>query len=202
MTQLEELRLIHCEGDLCPLALPSLRILNLIWCEHILEFLAGSPETHDLRTSSLVELSLAESCGIDAQALFRLLGSKTEDLRKLDINSCWEVDESDLKSLVDKGILDQVVDLDLSGTHVTDEVIELLALRSHQLRRINFAMTKITGVSIKALITKTDSKLEYLNIRDCSKVSADAVAFARNQPGLTVQCSFSDVRGGKKIRYG
>ncbi|KAL8725163.1 MAG: hypothetical protein Q9181_006523 [Wetmoreana brouardii] len=200
MNQLRRLRLNNCQGLFFPEGLPSLRTLELVQCGEMLRFLHD--QEPEIRTVGFTEIAVPLCFNLHIEHFFGLVGSRTEELRKVNIAHCFHFTELALKTLVDMGLLDQVVDLDLSGTKVTDEVVESLVLRSHQLGRINLYATKITGVAVKALITKPDNKLNYLDIRDCNRISADAVAFARATKGLTVQCSSSDIKRGKKTRFG
>ncbi|KAL8695981.1 MAG: hypothetical protein Q9201_007881 [Fulgogasparrea decipioides] len=200
MNQLRRLRLNKCQGLFYPEELPSLRALELVAFNDMLEFI--SDQEPDVRPMGFTEIAVPFCYTLCVEDLLRLVGSRTEELRKFSIAHCPFLSEFDLKSLVNTGLLDQVVDLDLSATQVTDKVVESLILRSPQLERINLCATKITGVAVKALITKPDNKLNYLDIRDCDRISADAIAFARATKGLTVQCSSSNIKRGKKIRFG
>ena len=155
----------------------------------------------DLSGKSLVELSLTNDTTLTIDFFLRFLELKPMGLKKLRLPHCFMIAETEIGRLVDMGIMDQVVDLDLTGLHVTDTVIKSLLLRAHQVESIKLAVTHITGVAVKALVTKPGCKLRYLDISDCFQVSADAVAFARHVEGLTVKCDRYEIRGKKRIRY-
>ena len=202
MPHLEELRLRYCEGELPFPGPPSLRILHLISCDEILERFTTKTELANSSGCSLVELSLAESYSLEPQDLARLV-SNTEGLRYFSISRCFCIDALGLISLLNTGALDEVVELDLSGTGLTDGVVEQSIRSLKQLKRISVrSCTSITGVSVKALVTKPGCKLDYLDIDGCRDISADAVALARSISGLTVRYRISESKGGRKIRYG
>ena len=201
MEQLERLELTKFQAQLSPQSLPSLRVLTLKDCPEILTSFRASEFKPDRRDSGYVEISIP-CTGLDAETLLQLLGSKVGDLRNLDLSHSHNLDEDSLAKIVSMGHMDHVLDLNLNGTGVTDQFIELLMTRARELTNVRFAFTQITGIGVKALVTRLDQKLRYLDIRDCIHVSSDAVAFARKTPGLTVRCGVSESWRGKKVRYG
>lgn len=202
MAKLEKLRLVGFMGEINPRALPSLRILELFDCHYILESFSrlSKQGTVDDRVGGLTEFALS-SPYLRIDTLLQLLGSAPLGLRKLHLIHCTEVNAVDLSRLIGMGYMDHVIDLDLSGTHVTDTVVESLASRAHRLRRIKLAMTGITGCGVKALVGRPKSELQHLDIRDCQSVRADAVAFARQFKNLTVETGGQPYKAQKKIRY-
>ncbi|KAL9000977.1 MAG: hypothetical protein Q9169_000461 [Polycauliona sp. 2 TL-2023] len=202
LTRLEKLQLADFDGQVNPLALSSLRTLDLDTCTNVRDEFSNHRNQSDPRMDSIEELCLRSASALDLDCLFWLLGPKFDSLRKLHLPHCMEITENGLRTLINRGVMDHVVDLDLSGPRLKDSLIQLLSFRAFQLERINVAWTAITGVGVKALVTKPGSKLQYLDITNCNHVSSDAVAFARHLKGLTVQCSQEEHRGKKKkIRY-
>ncbi|KAL8909924.1 MAG: hypothetical protein Q9171_004780 [Xanthocarpia ochracea] len=201
LTHLETLVLTNFAGNIRPEALPSLRVLELDCCPSAMANLSTPGPMPDLSVESLVELSLVNDTTLTIDFFLRLLELKPMNLNKLRLPHCFKIAETKISRLVDMGIMDHVVDLDLTGLPVTDTVIKSLVLRAHQLESIKLALTEITGVGVKALVTKPGGKLRYLDISDCFQVSADAVAFARYLEGLTVKCDRREIRGKKRIRY-
>lgn len=199
MRQLQNLELVNYFGVMFPPNLPSLRFLTLKSYRHI--NMNGWLPSSDRRDSGLVELSTPHAGSMEVDTLVQLLGPDTESLRRLDISHCRVLETSDLAKIVGMGYLDRVVELDLSGTATTDDIIELLAPRVQQLSRVKLAATHITGISVKALVGKPDNKVVHLDIRDCCNVSSDAIAFARTIAGLTVQCGSTSVKYGRKLRF-
>ncbi|KAI4265677.1 MAG: hypothetical protein L6R38_009247 [Xanthoria sp. 2 TBL-2021] len=156
----------------------------------------------ELRTDGIAELSLSCASDLSLECLVWLLGPKFDGLRKLHLPQCMEITDIGLRNLINMGLIDHVVDLDLSGPRLTDSLIQLLAFRAFRLERVKVASTAITGVGVKALVTKPGSKLQYLDITDCMHVASDAVAFARHLKGLKVKCGQEEFRGKKKkIRF-
>lgn len=200
LNQLETLDLVNFRGEVNPEALPSLRNLMLYDCEHTLKKSMEEPIS-DLRVDGLTELHLTNGVTLTMNSLLRLLGSKPLNLKKLSLTHCLTITNANLVTLVEMGVTDQVTELDLTGTAVTDIVIQSLAPRANQLKRIRLSMTGITGVGVKALLRKPYSQLEYLDISDCQNISADAIILARNCKGLTVECGRKESKGRKKIRW-
>lgn len=160
----------------------------------------GDPEA-DSRASSLVELSVPNA-SFRLDELLQLLGPNNGDLRRLSLPHAIWLEEADLDILVRSGILDSVIELDLSGDKVTDAFIELLAPKARQLRSIKLGSTSITGISVKALVARPDCQLCHLDIRHCRNISIDAIDLARAKVGLKVLSSDVTPRNnGRKIRY-
>ncbi|KAL8850609.1 MAG: hypothetical protein Q9221_004479 [Calogaya cf. arnoldii] len=203
MTRLEKLQLTDFKGYVNPLRLSSLGTLDLDTCVNIMHPFSITGPQPDLRTGGLAELSLSCASDLRIECLLWLLGPKFDGLRRLHLPQCMEITDIGFRNLINMGVLDHVVDLDLSGPRLTDALIQLLAFRAFRLERVKVASTAITGVGVKALVTKPGSKLQYLDITDCRHVSSDAVAFARHLKGLTLNCGQEEPRGkkGKKTRF-
>ncbi|KAL9047364.1 MAG: hypothetical protein Q9206_006825 [Seirophora lacunosa] len=202
MDQLHHLRLRNFFGGGVSLqSLPRLRFLQLDGGYSLIRQPSIEDPEPDPRISGLVEL-LVPRATFKADELMRILGPNTGDLRRLSLPHAVWLEEADLDILVRSGMLDPILDLDLSGTKVTDEVIESLAPRARQLRSIRLGSTRITGISVKALVARSDCQLLHLDIRHCPNISKDAVDLARKKEGLKV--SSSDVmpnHRAKKVRY-
>ncbi|KAL8675203.1 MAG: hypothetical protein Q9168_000456 [Polycauliona sp. 1 TL-2023] len=202
LTRLEKLQLAEFTGHVNPRALPSLRILELETCINVQHEFSSQEDLPDPRKDGITELSLSCASALDLDCLVWLLGPKFDGLKKLHLPQCTEITDTGLRSLINRGVMDNVVDLDLSGPRLTDSLIQLLAFRAFRLERIKLASTAITGIGVKALVTKPGNKLQYLDITNCNHVSSDAVAFARHLKGLTVKCSQENYSGKrKKIRH-
>ena len=106
-----------------------------------------------------------------------------------------------MKELIMDRWLDSITDLDLSSTMADDEVVQVLALKLYHLKVFSIASTKVTGVGVKALVSKPGEKLEFLNVRNCNAMYNDAIVFARLQ-GIQVAFGWSSdsKKTGKKIR--
>ncbi|KAL8808198.1 MAG: hypothetical protein Q9182_000262 [Xanthomendoza sp. 2 TL-2023] len=196
-------KLVEFLGEVNPRALPSLQILELRDCDETLESFSdlSTIVTPDLRIGGIIELSLPFASNLEMNTLLQLLGSAPLGLRKLNLFHCAMITAVDLSSLIRMGYLDSVVDLDLSGTPVTDTVIESLTERAHGLKTIGLSQTAITGVAIKALLRNGGSKLQQLDIRRCYHISSDAFAFAREMKGLRLYSRRDESKGKKKVRY-
>ncbi|KAL8989395.1 MAG: hypothetical protein Q9177_001708 [Variospora cf. flavescens] len=201
MDQLHLLRLYNFYGSVSPQSLPCVRVLELEGAYAMTsQSSTGDPEPHS-RASSLVELS-APNASFRIDELLQLLGRNNGDLRRLSLPHAIWLEEADLDILVRSGILDSVIELDLSGDQVTDAFIELLAPKARQLRSIKIGSTSITGISVKALVARPDCQLHHLDIRHCLNISIDAIDLARAKVGLKVLSSdVTPRKNGRKIRY-
>ncbi|KAL8713316.1 MAG: hypothetical protein Q9220_002515 [cf. Caloplaca sp. 1 TL-2023] len=200
MAHLQHLRLTNYFGEVHPEDLLTLRTLELARCAWSLQRFSTSESITESNAAGLEVFSAWKAYDMTMRDLLRLLGSDFSKLRKLNLGHCLSITAEKMMTLISMGVMDQVVELDLSNTQVTDEVIKSLAARTPRLTRIKISLTKATGIGIKYLLLKPGSKLQYLDISGCGSVSQDAVAFARRVKGLTVACSSMDAKGGKKVQ--
>lgn len=199
MSHLHTLTLINYQGEVSFHALPSVRFVQLNRCPLIFRQLSTCEFKPDLRVLGYSKFSISYA-ELEPAKLLQLVGTKVEELKHLSITHCTTLLEVDLIKMVSMGYMDQLSHLDLSHTHVTDNVIELLVLRARHLRRVKLAATKITGISVKALVTQPGIELIHLDVTDCNNISADAKTMARRKEGLKVLSGMSAF-SGKKIRF-
>ena len=154
---------------------------------------------------NLTSFSLSSVRRISLADLHHLLAPSAGKLTKLDIGGCPFDANADstlnISEIVAAGYLAEVEELGLRNTLVDDAVAKVLALNLAQLRVVDVAFTKITGVGVKALCLKSGNGLERLNLQHCTGVSFDAVEWARGK-GVEVLYSFPETGKGKKIRLG
>lgn len=81
-----------------------------------------------------------------------------------------------------------IINLDLSFTAVTDEVIESVAVNLKNLRRLNLQdCMQMTNTSLQSLATHRASTLELLWLCDSAHISSDAVVSLKHAvPGIYV----------------
>lgn len=199
MGHLHTLALVNYQGHVFFHSLPSLRSVQLNRCPQIFRWLSTSEFKPDLRVLGYSKFSISYA-EVEPEKLLQLIGTELEDLKHLSITHCTTLHELELIEMVSRGYMDKLSHLDLSHTHVTDNVIEPLVLRARHLRRVKLAATKITGISVKALVTRPGMELVHLDITDCNNVSADAKTLARKKQGLKVLSGMSEF-SGKKIRF-
>ncbi|KAI4148317.1 MAG: hypothetical protein L6R39_002812 [Caloplaca ligustica] len=184
MGHLQKVTLENFRGEISLQSLPSLRSVELRECSYLLKQFSTFGVKPDLRVLGLSKFSISYA-ELEPKLLLQLIGSKVDDLKELRLRHCCTLEECDLAKMVDMGYFDQLVDLDLCGTRVTDSIIEKLAPRAQQLQRINLATTSVTGISVKTLALKPD-----------------AVAWARSTKGLIVRTGVSITKDGKNFRNG
>ncbi|KAI9690018.1 MAG: hypothetical protein M1822_009900 [Bathelium mastoideum] len=68
------------------------------------------------------------------------------------------------------------------------------------LRRLNISRTEVTGAGVKTVVENLIGSLEYLIVRQCAFLSADAIEWAKNQGVQVVFRSQEKVVSGRKIR--
>ncbi|KAL8763916.1 MAG: hypothetical protein Q9184_000359 [Pyrenodesmia sp. 2 TL-2023] len=199
MSHLRTLTLINYQGEVSLHSLPSVRFVQLNRCPLIFRRLSTSEFKPDLRVLGFSKFSISYA-ELEPEKLWQLIGTNVEELTHLSITHCTTLLEVDLIKMVTMGYMDQLGHLDLSHTQVTDNVIESLVPRARHLRRVRLAATKITGISVKALVTQPGMELVHLDVTDCNNISADAKTMARRKEGLKVLSGMS-AYSGKKIRF-
>ena len=94
----------------------------------------------------------------------------------------------------------ELTDLTLDDCDIDDEILEHLAASCPRLTTLDIKSNpKVTGVGVKALVLKPGDKLRTLDLTYCSKVSGDAVEWARSKE-VDVKYKYPQVASGKKVR--
>lgn len=92
------------------------------------------------------------------------------------------INDAFLMQLVDEGSLCNLVHLTLEsqdGKTTGDDLVEKISGSCPHLQSFNVSRGCLTGVGVKALVSQVKG-LKRLNISDCSRVSPDAVIWARS----------------------
>ncbi|KAI9806394.1 MAG: hypothetical protein M1833_003581 [Piccolia ochrophora] len=156
-----------------------------------------------LRDANFTELeSLDFSCtsGITGAALRLLLEPSHGTVKHLSIDHCPHISNANLCTFALEGHLRSVTELNVAGAAIDDDCAELLAAHLPRLTSLNLSSTNVTGIGVKAFVSRP--KLAVLKLNHCLRVSLDAVEWARAQ-GTTVEFQFPDLPGrGKRVRYG
>ena len=186
---------------------PSLCTLDMTDC-YSMGFASPQSQANleNVKLTELTSFSVSSVKKITIDDLQRLLEPGMGKLKKLDIGGC-PFDATDntalnVSTLIKAGYLNEVVELGLRNTAVTDNIAALIAKSLPRLRTLDVGFTKITGVGVKALVLKPGEMLQHLNLQHCISVSIDAVDYARSK-GVDTQFSFPDnMKYGKRIRLG
>lgn len=151
-----------------------------------------------LKWSHLPELkilSMQSNHMLTASKLSQLLRPNKGNLESLDISGCGLLTEADVQSYLKDGFLTRITWMDLAGLSIGDATVELVASSCPHLAIAGFGSTRITGVGIKALVTKLRPTLQRLYVSHCPELSPDAVVWARSQK-IIVDYNFpSDPKG-------
>lgn len=165
----------------------SLRILNLsgMWK---LRHLSYAPEAdgRDPVLPLLNEFSCSETPFVTIQGAFAALRASitNNNLKKLDLGglSAYEPDHFIAS--------EKLEEISLSRCQEKEEVILSILSKYPRLKRVDLSNTKITGITIKELMTKSGGSVEWLNLNECHKVSPDGVEYARGK-GCHVERKFT-----------
>lgn len=147
---------------------------------------------------------------------------ETLNCEKLDVKDDFDVilawiepsiDAGNLKSLnlgdcgIDQGFepdrllpCDSLVELSLKGLWDIPESKLTDCVRKYpNLRRLDLSQTRVTGVLVKEVMTREGGPLEFLGLVDATRISYDAIEWARSL-GTTVQTTSGNVTAKKKFR--
>jgi hypothetical protein len=119
----------------------------------------------------------------------------------LSVSRMMDHTSDSLWNILNLGCFD-LEELSLAEPTVDDGLMDRVLKRHPNLRRINIPQTRITGVTVKAAVTRL-KQLEFLGIEDCASVSNDAVQWAKGQGiHLTAPNVYRGENGGRRVRYG
>ena len=194
--QLETLRLLNSEiyGDLkLPASLKSISLERS-------ECAANVTNPHSSQIPELTTISLCRYVHRSGPMSIRaLLASSSGNLEMLNL-SHMSADRSYMSAVFQEPVLRNVEALGLAELHVTDDNLAYLASVASRLKYINLSSTSVSGVGVKALVNGCKDTLTWIKLENCSKVSADAIEWARSL-GIEVSYNFSDLlAGGRTIR--
>lgn len=172
-------------GLVFPRLPPSLQILNLWHCSTNRRL--GQEGNENLISNSLPELTdlaLAEFTDLTLNGLLSLLSASKGKLESLDIESCVQLELKDINTLVESSYLEEVTHLRLCQLSLNDSTAELVAQNLPRLKNIDLSRTRVTGIGVKALVLKPQSRLERLVLTGCL-LDRDVIDFAIAH-GITV----------------
>lgn len=160
----------------------SIQILNLSRCR--LSPVSFPPAAFangmkSVRLPNLKALLVSQMSHLRIQWLMRLLAANQTNLTALNLRHCSSLTGKDIISLIHDGYFQAITDLSLAGCNVSDETAKLLALASPGLTNLDLDGTQLSGVGVKALVLKPGRKLEKLKLNNCTRISKDAIDFAR-----------------------
>src|SRR5204863_4814853 len=79
-----------------------------------------------------------------------------------------------------------VSDLSIADLPIKDDFIDHLIREAPKLERLDISRTYVTGVALKALATRPQGPVKWLDVRNCSHVPIDAVRFAQST-GISIK---------------
>ena len=87
----------------------------------------------------------------------------------------------------------------LLSQELNDDDTDSFVNKFPKLKSLRLRQAAITGVFVGSLLRKEGSKIEYIMLEDCPKVSPDVVEFAKTR-GVTVEIKNEYSEDGKKVR--
>lgn len=204
-TPLQRLEILDISGqDLLhfPKIPPTLHTLNLSGIFALdLERTASQSNIQELHLTLLRDLSFDNASTLTSRTLQRILEGSENTLERLTLNDCLEVNGAFWSGLLSQFCIENIIELQLRGTRITDKEILTLINGKHRLRRLDLSNTSVTGVGIKALVTDPRRpRIEWLGVNHCSSLGSDAVDLARSK-GIEVEYQFPDtLKSAKRIR--
>lgn len=185
LSELQQLKMVRNYNLVFPRLPPSLRILNLWRCTT--DKLLSQEGKENLISNSLPELkdlALTEFTDLTLNGLLSLLNASKGKLELLDVESCIQLESKDINTLVESSYLEKVTRLTLCKLPINDSTAELIAQNLPRLRNIDLSLTRVTGIGVKAIVLKPDSRLERLVLNGCG-LNRDVIDFAIAH-GITV----------------
>jgi hypothetical protein len=146
--------------------------------------------------TGLVWLSIAGMDLLPFDTFIKWLEPNKGNLRYLDASEIPD-NRRYWSALGEMGFLDGVEELNLNGSDMNDKTISALSTNLHVLKILHLKHTWVTGVGLKAVVTKLQGTLECLYLDDCDNMGFDAVEWARNK-GIKVSFTFADVKKRRK----
>jgi len=145
----------------------------------------------------LTRLSFANVRHLNLDAKMMLEANKGQ-LTHLDATG--RLSGRELEGLITLGYLESVEELKLGMCNFDDDQAIMLAKHAPNIKILYLESTNITGVGVKELVIALKGKLEFLNLDECQKCSADAIQWAIAM-GVKTSFRFPDHRrGGRKLR--
>ncbi|KAL2042099.1 hypothetical protein N7G274_005287 [Stereocaulon virgatum] len=166
----------------------SLRYLDMERCTSE----NASPMEWNAPPTELVWLSIAGMVVIPLDTFIKWLEPNKGKLRYIDASGIPD-NRHYWKALGEMGFLAGVEELKFNSSELSDKTIVALSTKLPVLKKLHLKHTMITGVGLKAVVTKLQGTLEFLDLDGCNRMGFDAVEWARNK-GIKVSFTFADVK--------
>jgi F-box/TPR repeat protein Pof3 len=198
LSQLETLELTGTQLVTFPKLPSSIRHLNMSNMYNLAFFSQESLE--NLADANLVHLesfACDQTQGFRPDNLRKLLEPSRESggLQSLSISGTGLVIQ-ELRALLYGEFFANISDLSMADLMVRDDFIDDLIREIPKLERLDISKTYVTGVALKALATRPQGPVKWLDIRHCLYVPIDAVWFSQSM-GVSLKYGINGV-GGKR----
>jgi F-box/TPR repeat protein Pof3 len=130
------------------------------------------------------------SLNIDLQAVYKIIEAsrKAGSLKNLRVGDGLDLGELPYNFATYS--IPSLRTLSLSKWLATEETLLAFIRHCPAIENLDVARTKITGVAIKELMTRESGPLKWIRLNDCTKLSPDAVDYARSL-GAVVEYSMT-----------
>ncbi|KAI9706062.1 MAG: hypothetical protein M1836_005468 [Candelina mexicana] len=202
LQRLEALDISGLETAVFPKLPPTLQTLNLSRIFSLnLNCVESQNNIHELHLSSLRDLSFDDAITLRLRTLERILEGSRTTLQRLTLNDCVQVTGAFWSEFVSHISMENIIELQLRGTKITDHELSYFVDGKHKIRRLDLSKTSVTGVGIKRLTTDAQRpRLEWLGVNNCSSLGSDAVDLAWSK-GIEVEYRFPEkLKSGRRIR--
>jgi hypothetical protein len=167
-------------------------------------------------------------------AIVLYIGQKCPNIQHLNLRNCRKLTDLCLQNLMGMGVLPKltalhlggvvnltegaindflgngsrfssIIDLNLSGTKVSDATLDLIGLRNKHLRSLSIAFSDVSEVAVRRLLEKIGKKLELLNISwlctttGCQNAPLSVDFFIDFLPRRCIALQELEVTGSKNI---
>lgn len=114
---------------------------------------------------------------------------------------CPCLDFDSLDWLLDVGHGELLEGLVVAGNPTFGDQVSKELGKLKVLRRLDISNTRISGIGVLYLVSRSENTIEWLCLDGCEYVGYDAVQKVRGM-GISVSHKLgSDLRGGKQVRY-
>ncbi|KAH0543001.1 hypothetical protein FGG08_002609 [Glutinoglossum americanum] len=205
LSQLESLTLIRCGIDRFPLLPPTIRQLRIATdlCLRM-DTLASQANLAANDYSQLESLTLRDIYDLKLRDITSMLSypsdCRNSPLKILRIGRCLGLTNADLIALLTSKATKQVVELCLVGGNKINDTLSEAISEMEDLEYLDLSEnSKLTGVSVKKIASKSGKPLKLLRINQCSSIGIDAVEMAR-RTGVEVKFLITDWETGR-VRF-
>ncbi len=197
LSSLQNLRSFDCSGSQLgswPQLPTSLEKINCTDC-----WLGGNdPTIGDTNAMARLTVARLANCTASRAILGSIEISNSCTLTRLEVDLHHYQDV--FFRLLGGGQLKHLTFLGLSFQGLEDGHVELFVEHCEDLETLELTSARVTGVFIASLLAAPKCRLKRLALKDCEKVSPDAIDWAKNRGVQIVRTSAESWGSGRRVR--